>query len=85
LWLGAMTVTRHPVMRLLCVSSRSISLKITSRAAGDDSEPSNVISGVICISVLLVKALVAHANPRLTEWLHRGTFSPDLKENTRID
>jgi hypothetical protein len=45
-------------MRLLCVSSRSISFRITVRAAGDGSQPSKVISGAICISVLLATPLL---------------------------
>jgi hypothetical protein len=49
LWLGAMTFTRQPVMRRVCVSSRSISPNIWERAASDDSEPSNVTCGAIFI------------------------------------
>jgi hypothetical protein len=45
-------------MRLLCVSSRSISFRITVCAAGDGSQPSKVISGAICIFVLLAALLL---------------------------
>jgi hypothetical protein len=42
----------YAASRNALVSRRSISFNISSRAAGDGSEPSKVISGAICISVL---------------------------------
>src|SRR5882757_6063567 len=70
LWLGAITLTRQPVIRWLWVSSRLISLNIWVRAASDDSEPSKVISGAICILTFPAGWPVSYGNPCHAEWLH---------------
>jgi hypothetical protein len=58
---------------LVMVSSRSISLNMWARAASDDSEPSKVICGAICIFPHLAFECSLLANPSAAEWL-RWTF-----------
>jgi len=66
---------RHPVMRLSWVSSRSISLEITDRAASDGSEPSKVIRGGICI----YRSFAVQRFYRLMERIDR----PNTQQSTR--